>query len=438
MGRLALLAALIGCARLAVAGTVWIDTDVSIGSPIREVDDAYALVLALHSPEIHIAGISTSYGNAPLGHTTRVARELIRQFGGPANMRPEQVFAGATTAADIGRRTEASEALATVLKTESVTYVALGPLTNLATFLRRHPKSARKISRVIFIGGQAQGTTLAFGPRRSFHIHDANVFKDPPAAAAVVRSNIPLTLVPIATASELLLNDENLRELERQGGAGNYLARRSKVWLWFWTHFAKTKGGPIFDALALVAATRPELVSTKGRYAKMDEAGNLVVSDSLTSKARRVRFGTTFAPGTKPFVMRRLISRRGRDWHSTRDDRDVRSRGGFHERFLFKEKRPSRFDGDHAQMRFRRHLDRRDTDDRHVEAHVLAGLGDFHHDRVLSTKRAAAFDRLVRALETFHRQDRPVFHDYGLADVEPAHFPCDLKAERDVVFFAPA
>jgi len=312
MGRLALLAAVIGCARLAAAGTVWIDTDVSIGSPIREVDDAYALVLALHSPEIRIAGISTSYGNAPLGHTTRVARELISRFGTPANVMPEQVFTGATAATDLGRRSQASEALATALEKESVTYIALGPLTNLATFLRFHPKSARKIQRVIFLGGQAQGTTLAIGPQRSFHIHDANVFKDPPAADAVVRSNIPLTLIPIATASELLLSDENLRELERHGGAGNYLAGRSKVWLWFWTHFVRTNGGPIFDALALVAATRPELVSTKGRYAKMDEAGNLVVSDSLTSKARRVKFGTSFRPATKPFVMRRLLTRGSR------------------------------------------------------------------------------------------------------------------------------
>jgi pyrimidine-specific ribonucleoside hydrolase len=320
MRRLTLLALALGLTRFVDAGTIWIDTDVSIGSPIREVDDAYALVLALHSPEIRIAGVSTSYGNAPLGHTTRAARELIRQFGVPANVRPEQVFAGAASAADLGRRTQASEALATTLEKESVTYVALGPLTNLATFLRLHPKSARKIRRVIFIGGQAQGTTLAFGPRRSFHIHDANVFQDPAAAEAVVQSNIPLTLVPIATGSELLVNDENLRELERHGGAGNYLARRSKVWLWFWTHFVKTNGGPIFDALAIVAATRPELVSSETRYAKIDEARNLRVTRrqnaaatarrGLTSGARKVRYCTDFSPDVKRFVMERLMMRR--------------------------------------------------------------------------------------------------------------------------------
>jgi inosine-uridine nucleoside N-ribohydrolase len=320
MRRLTLLALILGLTRFVDAGTIWIDTDVSIGSPIREVDDAYALVLALHSPEIRIAGVSTSYGNAPLGQTTRAARELIRQFSVPNNVRPEQVFAGAASASDLGKRTPASEALARTLEKESIIYVALGPLTNLATFLRLHPTSARKIRRVIFLGGQAQGTTLAFGPRRSFHIHDANVFKDPAAAEAVVGWNIPLTLVPIATASELLLNDENLRELQRHGGAGNYLARRSKVWLWFWTRLVKTNGGPIFDALAVVAATRPELVTTNGRYAKMDEAGHLRVTRrqsaaatarrGLTSGARRVRYCTGFAPGTKSFVMERLMARR--------------------------------------------------------------------------------------------------------------------------------
>ncbi|MDP9100193.1 MAG: nucleoside hydrolase [Verrucomicrobiota bacterium] len=309
MRKLTLLVLALGLVRLVNAGTVWIDTDVSIGSPIREVDDAYALVLALHSPEIRIAGISTSYGNAPLGHTTRAARELIRLFGAPGNMRPDQVFTGATSAADFGRRSQASDALATILERESVTYVALGPLTNLATFLRLHPKSARKIKRVVFLGGQAQGTTLAFGPRRSFRIHDANVFKDPAAAKSVVLSNIPLTLVPIATASELLLDDENLRELERQGGAGNYLARRSKVWLWFWTHFVKTNGGPIFDALAVVTATRPELVSSKRRYARMDVAGSLIVTDRLTRGARRVSYRTDFSPDVKRFVMERLLMR---------------------------------------------------------------------------------------------------------------------------------
>jgi inosine-uridine nucleoside N-ribohydrolase len=323
MRRLTLLALALGLTRFVDAGTIWIDTDISIGSPIREVDDAYALVLALHSSEIRIAGVSTSYGNAPLGQTTRAARELIRQFGVAANVRPEQVFAGAASAADLGRRSQASEALARTLEKEAVTYIALGPLTNLATFLQLHPERARRINRVIFVGGQAEGTTPTLGPGGSFHIHDANVFKDPAAAEAVVRSNILLTLVPVETASKLLLNKEDLRELEQHGGAGSYLSRRSRVWLWFWTNIVKTNGGAIFDALAIVAATRPELVSSETRYAKMDGDGNLRVTRQqsaaatagrgLTSGERRVRYCTGLSPRAKSCVMRRLMTQRSRE-----------------------------------------------------------------------------------------------------------------------------
>jgi pyrimidine-specific ribonucleoside hydrolase len=300
-------------APVAAAGTIWIDTDVSIGSPIREVDDAYALVLAFHSPEVRIAGISTSYGNAPLGHTNRTARELVGRFAAPAHITTAQLLSGAHSPRDLGRRSAATEALAKTLEKGPLTYIALGPLTNLASFLELHPKMARRIERVIFLGGQAEGTTLAIGPKRTFQIHDANVFKDPRALAVVLAADIPLTVVPVATASKLLLNADDLRELGRRGGAGSYLARRSKVWLWFWKSFVGTNGGAIFDALAVLQATDPELLSNQVRYAAMDGSGDLRVTRARVAGARRIRFCTGFAPETKRRVMERLMSRRSRE-----------------------------------------------------------------------------------------------------------------------------
>ena len=307
MRKLCVFIAILCLARGTHAATVWIDTDVSIGSPIREVDDAFALVLAFHSPEIRIAGLSTTYGNAPLGQTTRAARGLVQRFGRSAGLTVDHVFAGAGSASDLGRRSGASDALAALLQKQKITYIALGPLTNLATFLQLHPKAAHRIERVILVGGQAPESILAFGPTRSFHIHDANVFKDSAATVAVLRSNIPLTLVPIATGSHLLVDGADLRQLERSGGAGNYLSRQSRIWLWFWTHFVKTNGGPIFDAVAIIPTTRPELLSIKKRYARMDQTGNLVVTPHLTNGARPVRYCTGFAPGMKDFVMQRLL-----------------------------------------------------------------------------------------------------------------------------------
>jgi purine nucleosidase len=313
MRQLTFFAAIFCAAHFASARTVWIDTDVSIGSPIREVDDAYALLLAFHSPEIHIAGLSTSYGNAPLGHTSRAARDLVARFGAPAKLTVDRVFAGARADSDLGRRSAASDALAAALETQKLTYIALGPLTNLATLLRLHPERFNRIERVIFVGGQAPGTSLALGPDHSFRIHDANVFKDPAATAAVLRSNIPLTLVPIATGSNLRLDAADLRQLERSGGAANYLSRRSRIWLWFSRNIVKANGGSIFDALAIIPETKPGLLSIEKRYAKMDEAGNLLVMPSLTNGSRPVRFCTGFAPETKGLVIERFMARRSRE-----------------------------------------------------------------------------------------------------------------------------
>jgi pyrimidine-specific ribonucleoside hydrolase len=313
MRGLRLLGAVLGLVQAASASVVWIDTDVSIGSPVREVDDAYALVLALHSPEIRIAGLSTTYGNAPLGHTTRMARDIVQRFGQRAGLTVPDTHSGARSASELGRRTAASDALAAALENRRITYIALGPLTNLATFLRLHPELAPRLERVIFLGGQEPGTRLSLGPNGSFHIHDANVFKDPKATAVVLRSNIPLTVIPVATASKFLLDAADLRQLERSSGAGYYLSRRSRIWLWFWTNFVKTKGGAIFDALAIIAASRPELLATEKRHATVDQEGNLLVTARQMNGARPVRYCTDFKPGTKRFVMRRIMTRQSRE-----------------------------------------------------------------------------------------------------------------------------
>ncbi|MEY2549186.1 MAG: hypothetical protein QOD64_1768 [Verrucomicrobiota bacterium] len=309
MSKTLVFAAIFGLARLAFAETVWIDTDVSIGSPIREVDDAYALVLAFHSPELRIAGISASYGNAGLARTTRVAREMTERFG-PNGV---HIFAGAKSPEDRGRRTEASDALAKALRKGPVTYLALGPLTDLASFAELHPDLTSRIRRVFVVGGQPEGTSLRLGPNKTFAIHDANIFKDPRSAALVLHSQLPITLVPPAIAAELTITEKELADFESRGGAAEYLARRSKVWLWFWTHVVRNNGGPIFDALAAAAAAKPELIATETRYAKMDEAGNLIVTNRLTSGARRVRYCGRCDLGTKRFVLQRLLTRRGRE-----------------------------------------------------------------------------------------------------------------------------
>ena len=292
--------------RCVAAEPVWIDTDVSIGSPLREVDDAFALVLAFHSRELRVTGISTSYGNAPLSYVDRVAREMTTRFGPSANLSERNVFSGSRSARDLGRATAASNALASVLRKQRLTYIAIGPLTNLGTVLQLHPELAHRIKHVVFLGGTLAGEHLTFGRNNALTIHDANVVKDKAAAAVVLRSGVPVVLVPISTAGKLMVDANDLTGVAAGGPAGAYLAKRSKVWLWFWQNLARAEGGPLFDTVPVMATVKPHLVFSDTRYASVEQDGTLFVSKKRTAFSRPVRYCPNLGSGIKAVLLRRL------------------------------------------------------------------------------------------------------------------------------------
>jgi pyrimidine-specific ribonucleoside hydrolase len=286
------------------AETVWIDTDPSIGSPFRDVDDAFALLLAVRSPNLTIAGVSTTYGNASLQTTTAAARLVLSKLNSPLAVHP-----GAQGPRDRARKTEATEALAaTVQQRRSLTYIALGPLTNLAAFQAVHPELARRIKRVVIIGGTTSPTDLRFGSRHPIQIHDANVVKDPAAVAEVLQSRIPITLLPVRTAAHLTVNAGDLDAM-RASPAGDFIQRKSRFWLWFWTKFLGTDGAPIFDATAILAAAEPEQLGIEAGFATLDSDGNLIVSKSRGPGARAVSFLSRISKRVQESVAAKLRAR---------------------------------------------------------------------------------------------------------------------------------
>ena len=55
------------------------------------VQDAFALLLAAHSPKLHLLGVSTVHGNASLLNTTRNTLSILEAIG----RRDVDVYAGA-------------------------------------------------------------------------------------------------------------------------------------------------------------------------------------------------------------------------------------------------------------------------------------------------------------------------------------------------------
>jgi inosine-uridine nucleoside N-ribohydrolase len=242
---------------------VWIDTDPSIGVPFHDADDGFALVQAFNSPELRIRGISVSYGNASLKRATKITRAMTRLFGSRAGLNEHDVFAGAASAGDIDRPTEATRALERALSGErKLTYVALGPLTNLAAFLKQCPQSVGKIERVVFLGGRQPGERFKMGSWNPYEFHDANFEKDPASAAAVLRSTLPVSLAPATLSKHVLITPSELERIGRDGGgAGRFLRWKADAWLRLWRLCFGLKGGPVFDSMAVLAVSNPEYLT---------------------------------------------------------------------------------------------------------------------------------------------------------------------------------
>ena len=202
-----------------------IDTDPGI-------DDAIAILLALAVPvELEVLGIVAVAGNLPLAQTERNARRVCELAG-----RPEiPVYAGCArpmlrplaTAEHIHGETdrdrlllpEPTMALQTLhgvdflietlraAQTGSITVCALGPLTNIAMALVKAPEVAARIGELVIMGGACfeLGNVT---PAAEFNVH-----VDPHAAAIVLDSGIPITMMPLDVTHQLLTTPPRLAVL---------------------------------------------------------------------------------------------------------------------------------------------------------------------------------------------------------------------------------
>lgn len=255
-----LLSILLGTWLPASAATrVWIDTDPACGTgPANDADDCIALLYLLSHPGLEVVGISTSFGNTSVGEATSIARTMARLSGTTARVRE-----GAKQAlSDLhDNKTTASAAMADALAKKKLTILALGPLTNLAVVLRHNPSLENHVERIYALMGRAPGHVFhpAEGATGAMFAHgpiftDFNFAKDPQAAALVMQSGAPVTLVPYVTGIRHAITDDDLRTLSRMGDFASWVSRRSWGWLGFWKRYMGRSSFAPFDLVMAVAA----------------------------------------------------------------------------------------------------------------------------------------------------------------------------------------
>jgi purine nucleosidase len=247
---------------------LWIDTDAACGAGDRvDVDDCFALLLLLRSPQVSIAGISTVFGNAPVDVTDRTAHELLVLLGSPTPA--SIVYRGATAPISDSVRTAAAPAqtaLREALKKGPLTIVALGPLTNIALSLQGHPEVQGNVAAIVAVMGHRKGhlfhpaegkgkTWFLFGHGPVFT--DFNFAQDRAAARSLVAMHLPLFLVPYDAAREVVLNAADLDRMTGAGGASRWVAERSREWLRYWNDEIGLMGFYPFDLIAAAYVVQP-------------------------------------------------------------------------------------------------------------------------------------------------------------------------------------
>ena len=249
-----------------------IDTDPGI-------DDALALLYAWGSPDLRLAAVTTVAGNVPVAAATRNLLRLVALRA----IQPPPLAEGA--AAPLGRSLvtatgyhgddglgdlpdwapppgalvprSAAELIVQTARgaAEPLTFIALGPLTNVALALERDAAALGRLARLVVMGG-AVGVPGNVTPAAEFNIH-----VDPEAAARVFAAGLPLDLVPLDATRQAIVSREDLeRALRRRPGP---LATRIAAFTRRGFTVDAPRGTPtmvLHDPLAVAAALDPTLV----------------------------------------------------------------------------------------------------------------------------------------------------------------------------------
>ena len=201
------------------------------------VDDALALIQAFHAAELEVMAVTGVNGNVPIEkvminiekvlsllqapYQPMIAKGADRPLQGSLVPTPSVHGEDGLGRAEIKRRegTEwwqtwpgPADGLLTQMARQypnELTLIAIGPLTNLALGLRKDAEGMNKLREVVIMGGAVR-TRGNITPYAEF-----NFFIDPLAAAKVLESGLPITLVPLDVTHQVFLNAQIIEERVR-------------------------------------------------------------------------------------------------------------------------------------------------------------------------------------------------------------------------------
>ncbi|MGB8644576.1 MAG: nucleoside hydrolase [Anaerolineae bacterium] len=269
------------------------------------VDDAMAILFALKSPELTVAGLTTVYGNHYIDVTTRNALRLLELAGRPdipvargatgpllrPYRDPPTFVHGEDALGDAGLAGESRLRPVTVSAAEfivetvmahpgAITLVPIGPLTNIALAYKLEPRIAQAVQQVVLMGG----TMVA--PGNVSPVAEANVHNDPEAAAIVFGAPWPVVMVGLDVTTAIVMDAAYLRDLEAAHTPyTDLIARMIPVYQKYHDEHYGMKGGMhTHDPSAIAYVLDPTLFRTVHHRVRIPVAGyadGMIIADRL-------------------------------------------------------------------------------------------------------------------------------------------------------------
>jgi purine nucleosidase len=262
-----------------------LDTDLAMGAPGSDIDDGFALALALADPALGVELVTTVGGNSDVDTSTRLTGELLGVLGRedvpvvrgasvPLNPRLRHADrpvgehpAGPYAAARIVERVMAEPG--------ELTLVAIGPLTNVALALVLEPRVASALREIVVMGGvYLEQTNVGWMPG------EYNFWCDPDAAQVVLDSGARLRLVGLDVTRRVRLTRADAARLAEGGAFGRLAAEHTLAWIDFQErvkpHEQLEQGScALHDPLAVAVVTRPDLVTWQDAHVAVETAGRV-------------------------------------------------------------------------------------------------------------------------------------------------------------------
>ena len=254
-----------------------LDTDIG-----DDIDDAFALALALKSPELKLLGITTTYGDTELR-----ARLLDRFLSGAGRLDDVSVSSGVPTPhgnvftqsfyALWVPKTTYADAIDYLLDQirdhpDQITLIAIGPLTNVEAAIKRDPATFKKLKRVVMMGGSIR-RGYDDGKTGAHTAPDAewNIKCDPAGAKALLASGVPVFMMPLDSTQI------KLQTPDRESIFAHGYPLTDQLTLLYYQWYAHTEWHSptptLFDPVAVAYAIDPELCPVTPMHIEVDDKG---------------------------------------------------------------------------------------------------------------------------------------------------------------------